>query len=204
MLSVATAKQYEGESVAERTCAGCREAASRAELFRFVHVPDHTPCMVPDLGASLGGHGAWVHPRRECLVRAARGGFSKVFKAQITVDRTELLGLAVLQIEKRVQGLLLSALRRRQTVLGTDAVREALLAGAPRLLLVAKDAAGRRDELIPLANAKSVAVIELSNKAELGRLTGKETLGFFAILDAHIAREIAVCARWLAGLSEDG
>ena len=160
--------------------------------------------MVPDLGANLGGHGAWVHPSRACLARAARGGFSKVFKAQINVDRDELLALARSQIEKRVQGLLLSALRRRQTVLGTDAVREALLAGAPRVLLVAKDAAGRRDELIPLASARSVAVIELSNKAELGRLTGKETLGFLAILDAQIARQIAICARWLAGLSEDG
>ena len=70
----------------------------------------------------------------------------------------------MMQIEQRVQGLLLSALRRRQTVLGTDAVREALLAGAPRLLLVAKDAAGRRDELIPLANARSVAVLELSTR----------------------------------------
>jgi predicted RNA-binding protein YlxR (DUF448 family) len=201
---VATERQRDSESGAERTCAGCREAGSRADLFRFVHVPGHTPCMVPDLGANLGGHGAWVHPSRECLARATRGGFSKVFKAQVTVDRGELLQLAKMQIEKRVQGLLLSALRRRQTVLGTDAVREALLAGAPRLLLVAKDAAGRRDELIPLANARSVAVVELSTKAELGRLTGKETLGFFAILDAHIAREIAACARWLAGLSEDG
>ncbi|MFT3921986.1 MAG: DUF448 domain-containing protein [Myxococcales bacterium] len=204
MLSVATTKRSEGESVAERTCAGCREVASRADLFRFVHVPGHTPSLVPDLGASLGGHGAWIHPRKDCFVRAARGGFARVFKTQVSVDRDVVLQLAELQVEKRIQGLLLSALRRRQTVLGTDAVREALLAGAPRLLLVAKDAAGRRDELIPLANAKSVAVIELSKKAELGRLTGKETLGFVAILDAHIAREIAVCARWLAGLSEDG
>jgi ribosomal protein L7Ae-like RNA K-turn-binding protein len=89
-------------------------------------------------------------------------------------------------------------------VMGTDAVHEALLAGAPRLLLVAKDAAGRRDELVQQANVRRVPVVELSSKGALGHLTGKETLGFLAILDAHIAREIAASARWLAGLSEDG
>jgi ribosomal protein L7Ae-like RNA K-turn-binding protein len=49
-----------------------------------------------------------------------------------------------------------------------------------------------------------VPVIELSTKDELGRLTGKDSLGLLAVLDAQIAREIADSARWLAGLSEDG
>ncbi len=189
---------------AERTCAGCREVGSRAELFRFVYVPEHAPVLIPDLAERLGGHGAWTHPKRACLARAVRGGFSRVFKAQISANVDEVAQLAVAQLEKRIQGLLLSALRRRQTVLGTDAVREALLSGTPSLLLVAKDAAGRRDDLIYLANAQGVAVIEFSDKRTFGHLTGKETLGFLAILDAHIAREIAASARWLAGLSEDG
>jgi len=204
---VLTVTEYQGDgesAQSERTCAGCREGGSRSELYRFVHAPEHVPAIVPDVGARLGGHGAWVHPKRECLARAVRGGFSRAFKAQVSVDGQVLLGLARDQVKKRVQGLLLSALRRRQSVLGTDAVRESLLAGAPKVLLVAKDAAGRREDLILLANTRSVTVIELFTKAELGHLTGKETLGFLAILDAHIAREIAASARWLAGLSEDG
>ncbi len=203
-MQVVTSERDDSAVGAERTCAGCREAGSRAELYRFVYVPDHTPVLIPDLAGRLGGHGAWIHPKRACLARAVRGGFSRVFKAQISTDIEELARLAAVQVEKRIQGLLLSALRRRQTVLGTDAVRESLLGGAPSLLLVAKDAAGRRDDLVYLANAQGVAVIELSDKRTLGHLTGKETLGFFAILDAHIAREIAASARWLAGLSEDG
>lgn len=196
----------EGEAMApaERTCAGCREAAARAELLRVVHVPEHEPALLPDLSGRLPGRGVWVHPALACLRRAARGGFQRSLRGPVQVDAGKLAELARAQLERRIQGLLLAALRRREAVLGTDAVHQALLAGAPRLLLVAKDAAGRRDELIQQANARRVPVIELSTKEALGRLTGKETLGFLAVLETHIAREIAASARWLAGLSEDG
>jgi predicted RNA-binding protein YlxR (DUF448 family) len=204
VLAVVTKQEKDGSDVAERTCAGCREVAEREDLFRFVHAPDNDPCLVPDLGGRLAGHGVWIHPRRSCLSKAVRGGFSRALKTGVVVDTAQLLSLAQMQIDRRVQGLLLAALRRRQVVPGTDAVREALTTGAPRLLLVAKDAAGRRDDLVQQANARRVPVVELSNKDALGRLTGKETLGFLAVLDAHIAREIAASARWLAGLSEDG
>ncbi len=72
------------------------------------------------------------------------------------------------------------------------------------LLLVAKDAAGRRDELCALANERGVKVVEVGDKSRLGHLTGKETLGLIAVLDRDIAREIAATARALGGLSEDG
>jgi predicted RNA-binding protein YlxR (DUF448 family) len=178
--------------------------AARGELLRFVHVPDHDPCLVPDLAGRLAGHGVWIHPKRECLRRAVRGGFARALKAGVTVDAAQLTKLAQDQNDRRVQGLLLAAMRRHEVALGTDAVREALLAGAPCLLLVAKDAAGRREELIQIANARRVPVVEFASKDALGQLTRKETLGFLAVLDAPIAREIAASARWLAGLSEDG
>lgn len=72
------------------------------------------------------------------------------------------------------------------------------------LLLVAKDAAGRRNELVTRASEWRVEVVELFDKAELGRLSGRQELGFVAILEPRIAREVADSARWLAGLSEDG
>jgi hypothetical protein len=49
-----------------------------------------------------------------------------------------------------------------------------------------------------------VPTVELGDKAWLGRISAKETLGVLAILEPQIAREIATKARWLAGLSEDG
>ena len=188
----------------ERTCAGCRAVVARAELVRFVHVAGHTPCLIPDVGHQLPGRGVSVHPTRACLSKAVRGGFARSLKRAIVVEASELEGLLRLQYDRRVEGLLLSTMRRRKAALGTDAVREALLAGAVSLLLVAKDAAGRRDELCAQADERGVQVVETGDKHRLGRLAGKETLGLIAVLDRDIAREIAATARALAGLSEDG
>jgi predicted RNA-binding protein YlxR (DUF448 family) len=178
--------------------------AARGDLVRFVHVPEHTPALVPDLGARLPGHGAWVHPKRACLRKAARGGFARAFKTAVHSDVDDLVRLLSGQLERRFEGLLLASLRRRLVALGTDAVIEALAAGAVRLLLVAKDAAGRRDELSARAAERGVQVVEASDKCTLGRLAGKETLGLIAVLDGDIAREIAATAWVLTGLSEDG
>jgi len=188
----------------ERTCVGCRAHEERTKLLRFVHVPSHVPAMVPDFTERLGGRGIWLHARGACLKRAVRGGFARALRQQVDVDFAELRTLASGQIERRLRGLLMAAQRRRAVALGTDATRLALAACAAHLLLVAKDAAGRRDELVSHATERSVPVIELSTKDELGRLTGKDSLGLLAVLDAQIAREIADSARWLAGLSEDG
>jgi predicted RNA-binding protein YlxR (DUF448 family)/ribosomal protein L7Ae-like RNA K-turn-binding protein len=188
----------------ERTCAGCRAVAARGELVRFVHVEEHTPCLVPDLADRLPGRGVSVHPTRACLSKAVRGGFARSLKRAVQVEASDLEGLLRGQYERRLEGLLLAALRRRKVALGTDAAREALTAGAVSLLLVAKDAAGRRDEVCALADERAVRVVEVGDKSRLGHLTGKETLGLIAVLDRDIAREIAATARALGGLSEDG
>jgi predicted RNA-binding protein YlxR (DUF448 family)/ribosomal protein L7Ae-like RNA K-turn-binding protein len=188
----------------ERTCAGCRAAAARAELVRFVHVAEHTPCLIPDVSHRLPGRGVSVHPTRACLSKAVRGGFARSLKRAVVVQAADLEGLLRGQFDRRLEGLMLAAVRRRKVALGTDAVREVLLAGAARLLLVAKDAAGRRDELCEQAAERGVQVVEVGDKRRLGHLTGKETLGLIAVLDRDIAREIAATARALGGLSEDG
>jgi ribosomal protein L7Ae-like RNA K-turn-binding protein len=159
---------------------------------------------VPDFAARLGGRGVWVHPRGACLKRAVRGGFARALRAEVAVDFASLQGQACGQLARRLEGLALAAKRRRMLALGTDAARLALAACTAHLLLVAKDAAGRRDEIVAHATERGVPVIELSSKDELGHLMGKDTLGLLAVLDVQIAREIADSARWLAGLSEGG
>lgn len=203
MLSVGAERESQSR-ISERTCAGCRAVVAREELVRFVHVPEHSPMLVPDLGGRLPGHGVRVHPTRACLGKAVRGGFARSLKRAVTVDAAELEGLLRGQLERRLEGLLLACMRRRRAALGTDAVRDSLLAGAARLLLVAKDAAGRREELCARAEERGVQVVEAGDKSQLGRLAGKETLGLIAVLDIDIAREIAATARALSGLSEDG
>jgi len=67
-----------------RTCIGCRERASRAELLRFATVDGR---VVADPAAVLPGRGAWLHPRPSCLDRAvARRAFVRAFRAPVEVD----------------------------------------------------------------------------------------------------------------------
>ena len=47
-----------------RTCVGCRERASRADLLRVVAVGDR---LVPDPARRLPGRGASVHPDLRCV-----------------------------------------------------------------------------------------------------------------------------------------
>jgi hypothetical protein len=192
------------DRLSERTCAGCRTREARDELLRCAHLPGHTPAVVPDLLGKLGGRGIWVHPRATCLRKAVRGGFSRAARAAVEVDFDELRAQVAGQLSRRVTGLLLAAKRRRALAMGTDAVRLAMSACTAHFLLVAKDAAGRREDIIADATERRLAVIELSTKQQLGQLTGKDELGFLAVLDLQIGREIADTARWLAGLSEDG
>lgn len=192
------------DDLPERTCVGCRIHAERDELFRFTLVPGFEPPLVPDLAGRLGGRGAWVHPRKACLAKACRGGFARAFKQSLQIQANDLAEIAKGQLIRRIQGLLLAALRRRQVSVGTDAVLEALATCPVSLLLVAKDAAGRREDVVARASERRVQVTELFDKASLGRLTQRDELGFVAVLEPQIAREIADSARWLAGLSEDG
>jgi predicted RNA-binding protein YlxR (DUF448 family) len=216
-----------GRQEPERSCAGCRTRDTGASLLRVAYFPDTSPVLVPDLSHRLGGRGAWVHPRQTCVKSALRGGFARAFKCGVQVDAAELLLPARAQLVRRIEGLLAAARRRGWLAQGTDAVLAALGHGSPgprhvsnhgapgrgrpsaapcrvSLLLVAKDAAGRRNELVTRASEWRVEVVELFDKAELGRLSGKQELGFVAVLEPRIAREVADSARWLAGLSEDG
>ncbi len=196
------------ERSSERTCAGCRTREAREELLRLAYLPGHSPAVIPDLQGKLGGRGVWLHPRAVCLRKATRGGFARAVRGAVEVDFDELRAQVAGQLTRRVTGLLLAAKRRRLVALGTDAVRMALkdagTACTSHFLLVAKDAAGRREDIIADATERRWTVIELSTKRELGQLTGKDELATLAILDRQIGREIADTARWLAGLSEDG
>lgn len=50
-----------------RTCLGCRQVAAKSELLRIVAVDG---VLTADPAARLGGRGAYVHRRAECLDKA--------------------------------------------------------------------------------------------------------------------------------------
>lgn len=128
-----------------RTCVGCGVAVpqrARSELVRLVIVPEGQSASVRvDLAGSARGRGAWVHPRPGCLDRAVSRGLARAATRPVVVDRAGLVGQLVAGAERRVDGLVASALRSGKIAVGASAVRRSWHRGKAKLLLVAADAA---------------------------------------------------------------
>ncbi len=74
-----------------RTCIGCRNRATAAELLRVVVAPDAAgpsgPRVVPDPRRRMAGRGAWVHPDQRCVELAVRRrAFARALRVSGTVD----------------------------------------------------------------------------------------------------------------------
>jgi predicted RNA-binding protein YlxR (DUF448 family)/ribosomal protein L7Ae-like RNA K-turn-binding protein len=212
--------------VAVRTCAGCRAEAPRDALLRFAIRPfaeglSATERLVPDTQRRLPGRGVSVHPTRSCLEAATRkGGFAKALaaagggapgKGGFRFDVSALAEAAAERYRQRVEGLLGAGARSRKVLLGTEAVRQRLRAQADsggdggakvRMLVLARDAAGRSEELGAKADALGGRVVVFGDKSDLGAVFGRAELGIVAVLDEGLAEEVARSARFAADLAE--
>lgn len=173
-----------------RTCAGCRARDAQDALVRFA-VGDGEPPLAPDPFGRLGGRGVSLHPRRECFERAARrGGLARALRRPVSVRPEQLARMAAAQYRRRADGLLLAARRSRGAAVGTDAVRDAIRSGRIALLVVAVDAANRREELSQAAERLGRACVLHGTRAHLGALLGREEVAVVAIEDDGIAEEL--------------
>jgi len=76
-----------------RTCVGCRSTAAQGELVRVALVGGRA---VADVARRVAGRGAWVHPRRECLASAAKGGYARALRTAVSrADAEAIAGIAI-------------------------------------------------------------------------------------------------------------
>jgi predicted RNA-binding protein YlxR (DUF448 family) len=184
-----------------RTCVGCGEAGDADGLLRLVlgpRSPDGTaPVAVDFAGGSkrLGGRGAHLHARKECLAKAAKSGLARSFKTKVAATAQDLAAQIVEGSDRRITGLLSGAWRARMLAVGADAVTAALDKGAP-LAVVATDAGGVVERgAIGLAVAEGRAVA-WKDKQTLGALFGgRGEVAVCAVLNDSIATEIASARR---------
>ncbi|MFW5875914.1 MAG: DUF448 domain-containing protein [Myxococcota bacterium] len=187
-----------------RTCAGCREKDAPDALLRFA-VCSEPPFVAPDVGGRLGGRGVSVHPRRKCLDDAvAKGGFARTLRRRMPMAAGEVAALAAQQYRRRAEGLLSSAHRAGHTAVGTDAVREAMQRGRAQLLVVAADAANRREDLTAQAERLGGACVILGTKVSLGRLLGKAEAAVVAVGEPELARQLGGAVARAKALEGDG
>lgn len=186
-----------------RTCAGCGSRDVPDALLRFV-VSREPPHLAPDAERRLGGRGVSVHPRRRCLDAAVRrGGFARAIRGPVSLGVDEVVKLAADHYRRRAEGLLSSAHRSGHAAFGTDAVRAAIEARRVQLLVVAADAANKKDALEAQVKRLGGACAVLGTKASLGGLLGRDEVAVVAITEPKIARELGRAAQRAQNLTED-
>lgn len=72
-----------------RTCVGCRQQSSRAELLRIVESKN---VLILDVRKAMPGRGAWIHDSQECLELAiTRRAFIRALKLKNQPDSSGLV-----------------------------------------------------------------------------------------------------------------
>jgi predicted RNA-binding protein YlxR (DUF448 family) len=170
-----------------RTCVGCGErvevTARGSALVRLILGPGGE--IAVDSAGGGFGRGAHVHPRPDCLAKAVQRGLARAAKGRVHSirsehDAEELLPLTAetlaaaikASMDRRVQGLLVAAIRSRNAAIGADAVKSACERGEAALVLVACDAAAAAElSQVRKAVAEGRAVA-WGTKVSLGNLAG--------------------------------
>ena len=174
-----------------RQCAGCGKRDDADDLLRVVLGPEGM--LAVDLSTrnrSQFGRGAHVHPSKECVQKALKGGFAKVFKSKVEGTVESIGEQIVVLADRRIEGLLAGAHRGRLTIAGADSVCEAVREGKVALVVVATDAAAavKHPEVQDaIAEGKAVA---FSNKERLGAIFGRGETAVVAVLHEGVAKAI--------------
>lgn len=183
----------------ERTCVGCGRADGPNALLRLVLGPSgedrqQAREVAPDVAGGAIGRGAHVHPSKDCLEKACRGGLSRAFKTRVAADAKVLAAQIAAGCEQRIVGLLSGARRAGALSVGADAAVEALVDGAP-LVVLARDAGTVMEkDVIQRAIAEGRAIAWL-DKAGLGGVLGRGEVAMCAVKDESIANELSHARR---------
>jgi predicted RNA-binding protein YlxR (DUF448 family) len=183
-----------GKPGPRRQCAGCAKRDFADDLVRVVLDPADGTLAI-DLADSRFGRGAHVHASIECMQKALRGGFAKVFKTKV-IGTVEALGEQLTTAaDRRIEGLLTGARRGKLAIAGADVVREAYRDGSAALVVVATDAAAatKFSEIQDaVGQGKAIA---WGNKQRLGAIFGRDETAVCAVLHEGVAKAIGSARR---------
>lgn len=172
-----------------RTCVGCGETTAPEEMVRLVLGEDGQ--VVPDLGQTAFGRGAWAHATPACLAKAAPRGLSRSFQREIRTSAEELCDSLRATAERRVISLLLIARRAGRLAVGASATEEQVKAGRARLFIVATDARSAADKPWITDAVREGRALAWSSKEQLGEALGRTEVGVLSVLDDGLSKAVA-------------
>lgn len=174
-----------------RQCAGCAKRDTADALVRVVlGGVEQGATLAVDLADSRFGRGAHVHPSQECVQKAFRGGFAKVFKCKVEGSIESFGEQIKVAADRRIDGLLVGARRGKHAIAGSDVVRAAYRDGSAVLVVVASDAAAAAklpEVQEAVGQGKAIA---WSNKQRLGAIFGRDEVAVCAVLHEGVAKAI--------------
>ncbi len=173
-------------SSGRRRCLVGRAPEERDRMVRFVLAPDGT--VVADVDERLPGRGMWVRAERSAVEQAVRRNLFAKAAGAPTRAPADLPVQVEAAIRRRCLDLLGLARRAGLAVAGFDQVEAALRAGGIGLLLIARDAAGQADKLI--RSAGGVPVVRALERAELGRVFGREEAVYVALREGGLVTRL--------------
>ncbi|MFO8073724.1 MAG: DUF448 domain-containing protein [Polyangia bacterium] len=178
------------DRVPQRSCVACRHKTAAARLLRLAATPDGG--IAVDWRRNLGGRGAYVCARRECVERALSGQrLSRALHRRVVLPSAEeVLSSALRARERQLKTLLSSARGADDIEIGADAARRAVAGGRGALLLLAADGS-RRDELAEVAARGGIGARSAPSKLRLGDLLGRGPTGAAMLIDEGIAEAVA-------------
>jgi predicted RNA-binding protein YlxR (DUF448 family)/ribosomal protein L30E len=160
---------------AQRSCLGCRRVMDRDQLVRYALSPEGE--ILVDYRKKLPGRGAYTCPDSRCLLAAVKGRqFDRAFKGGNKKPSPEaLLEELTAQVRERILNLIGMARKSGNAIFGSSMVLEALREpGRLAVILLAEDiSAGIGEKVRAKATLKGLPCFCLSDKATLGRLSGK-------------------------------
>lgn len=186
MSAAAFAKGHDnGRSV--RTCVGCGRHEHPDAMIRLIVAPDGEVGV--DLAGGRFGRGAHIHAAAECLSKAPRG-LAKAFHQAIKPTAPDLAGVIQAAVDRRIAGLLASAVRAREVEVGAQAAGDAFANKKARLLVVARDAAAAASVGSIMHAVKDGFAVAWGTKAELGTLVGGPETAVIGILSEKLAAAV--------------
>lgn len=98
-------------------------------------------------------------------------------------------------LQRRLLGLLGLGVRSRGAIVGVDRVRDAVRKGGVAVAVVAPDASRHSlDKVVPLLEARRVAIIEGPSAEALGHAVGREATAVVGVTDRALAKGVlALC-----------
>jgi predicted RNA-binding protein YlxR (DUF448 family)/ribosomal protein L30E len=152
-----------------RTCVGCGRHDHPDGMIRLIVASDGEVGV--DLAGGRFGRGAHIHATAECLAKAPRG-LAKAFHHPVTSSAEDLARVITAAVDRRVAGLLASAVRAGEVEIGAQAAGDAYATNKARLLVVARDAAAAASVGTVMTAIAAGGAVAWGTKVGLGSLVG--------------------------------